>query len=531
MVEVRRFFGLSALIVALAVVATGCSSGREQGQQGTPQPAAEQRLVVGSLEDGYTSSPGPESDVGQYPLNANIFEGLVQMDADYGIVPVLATEWEFQAPNTWRFTLREGVQFHDGQPFNAEAVKYAFDRVAKTGGGTPGFGKRSTKVIDEYTVEVTPVFDNKRMIEQLVHPQYSIVAPGTDPADEPVGTGPFRFVSYTRQDSLVVERFDEYWGTKAELEQITFRFIPDPNARRLALEAGEVDMAIDVPREAVADLTAKGFVVETSAPGAYEAMYANISGEKGYTILQDQAVRQAIAYAIDRDALVQGVFEDLAAPEQTMIPSRLLGDAASQVEGFAYDPDQARQLLDDAGWVPGSDEIREKDGQRLSLVLVNGFPSSQTHGSVPEFLQDQLRDVGIEVEIAKTPDTASYEDRLAQGEGDLWLESGSQNDANPAFLPALLFWSVGLFGDIGYQPLFAPGGEFDDLIVDALASPDAQEVKDLMGEAMHVLIDQEAVVIAMAGIFRINALSDRVQGFEPHPSGLQVSYNGVFLSE
>jgi peptide/nickel transport system substrate-binding protein len=452
------------------------------------------------------------------------------MDADYGIVPVLATEWEFKAPNTWRFTLREGVKFHDGQPFNAEAVKYTFDRQAKTGGGTPGFGKNSTKIIDDFTVEVTPVFENRRLIEQLVHPQNSILAPGTDPAEEPIGTGPFGFVSYKRQDSLVVERFDEYWGPKPKLDQITFRFIPDPNARRLALEAEEVDLALEVPRESVADLTAKGFMVMTSDPGAYEAIYANISGEKGYTILQDVAVRQAIEYAIDRDSLVEGVFEGLAAPEQTMVPGRLLGDAASLVQGYPYDPDQAAQLLDGAGWVPGSDGIREKDGQRLTLVLVNGFPSAQEHGSVPEFLQDQLRDVGIEVEIAKTPDTASYEDRLAQGEGDLWLESGSQNDANPAFLPALLFWSVGLFGDIGYQPLFAPGGQFDDLIVEALAEPGSEEVKNLMGEAMRILIDEEAVVIPLAGIFRISAMSDRVQGFEPQPSGLQVKYDAVFLS-
>jgi peptide/nickel transport system substrate-binding protein len=227
---------------------------------------------------------------------------------------------------------------------------------------------------------------------------------------------------------------------------------------------------------------------------------------------------------------VEGVFEGLAEAEQTMIPTRLLGDAASVVQGYPYDPDQAAQLLDGAGWVPGSDGIREKDGQRLTLVLVNGFPSAQDHGSVPEFLQDQLRDVGIEVEIAKTPDTASYEDRLAQGEGDLWLETGSQNDANPAFLPALLFWSVGLFGDIGYQPLFAPGGQFDDLIVEALAEPGSEEVKNLMGQAMQILIDQEAVVIPLAGIFRISGMTDRVQGFEPQPSGLQVMYDAVFLS-
>ncbi len=506
------------------------SCGGDGDDSGGGEQAAVQRLVVGAGEDAYETE-GAEANVGAYPVNVNIFEGLVRMDADYGIVPALATEWQFEAPNTWRFTLREGVTFHDGTPFDAEAVKYSFDRIAKAGGGTPGFDKNSTKIIDDFTVEVTPSFENRRMVEQLVHPENSIIAPGSNPGEEPIGTGPFKFSSYDRQEQIVVERNDDYWGEPPTLEQITFRFLPEPNARRLALEAGEVDLILDVPREAVADLEAKGFVTETSDVGAYEAIYNNISGQNGYTILQDPAVRQAIGYAIDRDALVEGVFEGLAAPEQTMIPSRLLDEEnAGKIEGYAFDPEQAQQLLDDAGWTVGEDGIRVKDGQRLTLELINGFPSAQVHGAVPEFVQDQLKDVGIEVEIVKTPDSAAYEERLNSGEGDMWLEQGSQNDANPAFLPALLFWSEGLFGDIGYQPLFAPGGEFDPLIVDALASPDSGEVKSLVADAMHVLIDEEAVVLPLAGIYRINVMSDKVQGFEAQPSGLQVRYDEVSIT-
>jgi peptide/nickel transport system substrate-binding protein len=515
--------GLAALLLTSA-----CAGDDGDGEEGAE--SVEQRLVVGAADDGYTTD-GAEADVGQYPLNVNIFEGLVRMDSNYEIQPVLATDWEFHAPNTWRFTLREDVSFHDGTPFNAEAVKYTFDRVAKTGGGTPGFGKKSTKVVDDFTVEITPSFENRRLVEQLVHPSYSILAPGSNPSKEPIGTGPFKFVSYARQEQIVVERNDDYWGDPATLEEITFRFLPEPNARRLALEAGEVDLILDVPREAVADLEAKGFVTENSEVGAYSAVYQNISGEKGYTILQDPAVRRAVGYAIDRDALVEGVLEGLASPEQTMIPSRLLGEEnAAKIEGFDYDPEQAEQLLEEAGWTVGEDGIREKDGQPLNLELINGFPTSQAHGAVPEFIQDQLREVGIGVEIVKTPDTPSYEERLNAGEGDLWMEQGSQNDANPAFLPALLFWSTGLYGDIGYQPLFAPGGEFDKLIVDALASPNSEEVKSLVAEAMHVLIDEEAVVIPLTGIYRITVMTDQVQGFEGQASGLQVRYDGVSIS-
>src|SRR5215207_1552234 len=148
-------------------------------------------VTIGAEEDGYTTT-GVEANTGQYPLNVNIFEGLVRMDPSYGIVPVLAQSWALQSDNTWRFKLRQGVMMHDGKPFNAESVRYTFDRIASKGGGTPGFKKGGTKIVDDYTVDVTPSFPNQRLVEQIVHPEYAIVAAGTDPVKQPTGTGPFR---------------------------------------------------------------------------------------------------------------------------------------------------------------------------------------------------------------------------------------------------------------------------------------------------------------------------------------------------
>lgn len=519
---------LPALGLVGILVLSACSVGGGGGDGGSSGPV-EQELTVAADEDTYVTQ-GAEAAVGQYPLNANIFESLVRMNENYEIEPALATSWEFKAPNTWRFELRKGVTFHDGTPFNAEAVKYTFDRVAKTGGGTPGFAKDGTKVIDDYTVEVTPQFENRRLLEQLVHPSYSIIGPGSNPGKEPIGTGPFELVEYKRRQQIVVKRYDDYWDGAAKLDEITFRFIPDPNTRRLALEAEEVDLVLDVAREAIPDLESKGFVIAESQPGAYSAMYLNISGQKGYTILQDSDVRHAIGYAIDRETLISGILEGLATNDQTMVPARLLEEAnATKVDGFSYDPARAQRLLEDAGWKKGPDGMRARNGEPLQLQLINGFPSASDHGAVPEYIQSQLADVGIDVEIVKTPDTPSYEERLAAGEGDIWMEQGSQNDANPLFLPALLFWSVGLFGDIGYQQLFAPGDEFDALIEEALASPDPAEVKEIVGNAMHVLIDQEAVVIPLAGLYRINVLTEEVQDFQTQPSQLQIRFDTVSM--
>jgi peptide/nickel transport system substrate-binding protein len=484
-------------------------------------------LIVGAEEDGYTLT-GTEAGIGLYPLNANIFEGLVRMDPSYGIVPVLARSWSVK-DNTWRFVLRKGVKFHDGREFTAEAVKHSFDRIAGLGGGTPGFDKKGTKIVDEYTVEVTPQFENLRLVEQIVHPEYSIIAPGTDPVKQQIGTGPFRFGSYKRQQEIVVDRFAGYWGTPAILDRITFKFLPEANARRLALEGDEVGLILGVPNETAASLKGKGFDVHVSPAGAYEAMYANIGGRKGYTLLQDGAVRHAIEYAIDRDALVNGIYNGQAHAEQTMIPSRVLGSAAATVKGYTYDAAMAKKLLDDAGWAPGDDGIRSKGGKRLALEIVSGFPSAAVHTGVPEFVQDQLKQVGIGVKIVKTADDAAYTARTESLQGDLWLERGNQNDANPSFLPALLFSKKGLFGPGDYQRMFAPGGNFDRLINKALSAPSDEAVQSLTAQAMAAIIDDDAIVVPLAGISQISA-SKNVTGFEPHSSALQVRYDRVALT-
>jgi peptide/nickel transport system substrate-binding protein len=517
-------FGVAGLLAACG------SSSKTTAKTTAGSPKQGGTLRVGADADAYVLS-GSGANVGQYPLNANIFEGLVRMDQNYGIVPVLATSWALNG-NTWRFNLRRNVKMHNGQPFNASSVKYTFDLIATTGGGgTPGFAKHGTKIVDDYTVDVTPTFPNARLVEQIVHPENYIVAANTDPVKHPTGTGPFQYTSYQHQQSLAVSRFAGYWGKPAYLDGITFSFIPDSNARMLALESGSIDVMLLVPNQSANDLKSKGYTVGVSPVGAYEAFYINISGKKGYTIGQDANVRKAIEYGIDRAALIKGIYGGVAAAEQTMIPSRLLTAAnAALIKGYAYNPTMAKQMLDSAGWKVGSSGIRAKGGKTLSLQLIDGFPSPDSHTGVPEFVQAQLKQIGINVSIIVTPDNASYSARMNALQGDLWLEQGNQNDANPSFLPALLFSTKGLFGGSAYQTMFAPGGEFDVLINKALSTTSETEVKSLTAQAMHIIIDQDGIVVPLAGIPRIVATTSKVQGFDNEPSQLQVKYNGVWLS-
>lgn len=487
-------------------------------------------MTVGFTDDQYVVE-GPKATLGLYPLNTNVAETLTYLEADYGVKPLLAERWELQEPNTWRFYLRKGVTFHDGQPLNAAAVKTGlFDRVAAAGGGTINAGPESAVVVDEMTIDFTPTKPNLRVPEQIVHPQNAVIAPGSDLTKQAVGTGPFRFVEYLPKERIVVERNADYWGDKARLERITFRFYPDSSARRLALEAGEIDFAFQVPRDDVEGLKQKGFKIENSPVGAYEAMYANVHSPAPRDILTDVQVRKAIAMGIDRKKLVNGVLNGLASTDQTYIPPNALGDHADAIEGYEFNPSKAKSLLDAAGWKPGAGGIREKDGRPLKLILASGFPSAEVHRPIPTFLQSELKKIGVEIEIVERPDSASFQEVITSGTADLYLEQGNQNDANPGFLPVLLFYTGGTGADAPYQKLFAPGEKFDKLIEPSLTERDPDEVQRIVAEALSEAIDEQVTIIPLAGIFRIYGMKKGVEGFVPHPAFLHVRWDEVSLS-
>ena len=499
---------------------------------GAAQEAPSGSARVGVSEDGYRTDE--RANVGFYPLNTGIFESLVHLTPDYQIEPLLAEAWELVAPSTWRITLRQGVTFHDGSVFDAKAVKYTMDRIAANGGGVMGIGEESTVIVDDHTVEITPTYVNMRLMQQIGHPNSSILPEGLNPAEQRIGTGPFREVEYVAGDHYTVAAHPDYWGEDAAgVGEITFRFYPDPTSRLLALQAGDVDLIIDVPRQSASQVEAAGATLRTGPVGAYEAMYVNINGAEPYDLGGDPAVREAISMAIDRQQIIDSAWQGFAEPGTTMIPPAILGDSASLVSAPELDVEGAKQVLEAAGWVAGDGDVRAKDGRELKLTIINGYGTAADHGSVPELLQAQLKAIGVNVEIVQTPDTATYEQRLAVGEGDLWLEAGSQNDGNPCFLPDLLFSSPVEGGDpesTMYGRAFAPGEAFDTAITAAREAEEVSDVQKAAAEAMNVVINEERVVIPLCGFYRIIGASSAVAGFDLHASGVNQRWTSLTLN-
>lgn len=501
-----------AILALLASLVAACG--------GAPEHRSADTLTIGARGDDYVTRP-ERSQLGLYPLSLNICEPLVRMAPDFSVQPLLATRWEYRGDNTWRFHLRPGVRFSNGQPLTSEAVRWTIAVAARREPHTFLYAD-SVKIIDPLTVDLTPRQRNLRLVDQLVHPSYGILAPGSEPSKGPIGTGPFKFAGYQPDEWIAAVRNESYWGKKASVRRLVFRFLPDETTRVLSVESGGVDLILDLPRSQATRLSNERGLRVVSAPiGRVAALFLNRRGARPYDALKDLRLRRAIACAIDRQALIRDVWGGYGNPVATIGPPGILGSFQAEVRGIPYDPKRAAELLDSAGWLRGPGGLRMKERRPLELTFI-AWP--EFDAAVLEFIQGQLAAAGISLRIMRFPDQASYDARLNNGAFDLDLEAGSQNDADPMFLPTLRFYSK---SPIRSTPWFVLNERFDNIIVAGLHATERAAVQRRSAEAMHMIVDEDVVAIPLAGLGRIYAMRDGVTGFVPHPSQLNQQWSGL----
>lgn len=536
--EMRLHLRKIALIVTLALATASCSGGSDddpvRGDGGDPNaPAAMQELVVGAGPDPWIESETDRKRFPNFPLHADVCETLVRMDTHFQLESGLATDWEYVENNTFRFHLREEAQFSDGRPVDAEAVRFTVDYILQEPslGGVSQFGPESTNVVDDRTVDIRPEETNLRLLQQLPHATNSVLAPTSDPLNDPNVTcsGPLKVASYSPETELVVERNEGYWGDPAKLDKLTFRFYPDDTTRALALQNGEVDLISDVPRSIATSLADEtGIKVQQSPVGLVILLYVARRGpDSSDKLLADPLLRRAVAHAIDKQSFVDGVLDGYGEVVSTATPPSLLGSDLDTVGGIPYDLDAASDLLDEAGWVPGSDGIRLKDGRPLTLSVV--FSTSGIDITMVEFVQAQLSKVGIDAQVDQL-DSGAYSDRVRNGEYDLNMQPFNQRNADPSFALTLR-WSA-RFGN-NSSPYDSPGSEsdFERIIEQIQQTADEDELRRLSAEATHELLVEEVAGIPLAGTYNIYAMKEEVQGLDPHPSNTNQRWSNVFISE
>jgi peptide/nickel transport system substrate-binding protein len=534
----RALRAVGGAVLTGALLMTACDGADETAPEtddeaeSEPDPEREQTLTVGMSEDRWAGSEINQKRFTSYPSpNASTCEEPIGLTKEFDLEPRLATDWEYAGDNTFRFELREGVEFTDGTPFDAEAFKEAIDYKAEEPSVTglsfvePG----DAEVVDEHTVEITPSRRNQRLFEQITHPSWAILSPDSDPLADPESlhcTGPYEVASYEAEEQVTVVRNEEYWDEPGELEEMTFRFFPDDSARLLALEAGEVDAIGEVPRAQVSAVEEMPEVdVVRAPPGQNILVYMALRGPEGAEKpTGDLQVRRAIAHAIDRDAYIEGVLDGEAERVDHVAPPSVLGEHADTVEGVPHDPDEAERLLEEAGWEMGDDGVREKDGERLELTTIYA-PDRVDLPSV-EFVQAELAEVGIDAQIEQL-ETAVFTERRNNGEYDLSVSNSNQNNANPAFLMNLVWYSQAL-SDMAKFIAPGPDSRFDELIEQIHEEDEFEELQRLSAEAMSELVDEEVVTVPLAGTYRIYALHEDLASFDPHPSGINQKWHTTY---
>ncbi len=302
-------------------------------------------------------------------VGVSLFDSLVGRDAENRIVPQLAESWRLVDDVTWQLKLRRGVVFHDGEPFNAETVRFTFQRVLDPEQKSPNRANVAeivrVEVVDDYTVNVVTRQPYAPLINRLldfamVPPKYVVEKGNQGMALRPVGTGPYRFVELIKDDRMVVEAFDRHWRGAPKIKRIVYKPIPEPFTRAAALRNNEVDLVTTMPPSLARELERAPGIRVQRVPSSW-IIYLGLNALK--KPLSDVKVRQALNYATDVDAIIRNVLEGNGRKLEGPLTPQMFGYDAS-IKGYPYDPARARKLLAEAGYPDGVEIILESPAGR-----------------------------------------------------------------------------------------------------------------------------------------------------------------------
>ncbi|MEP3441714.1 MAG: ABC transporter substrate-binding protein [Sulfitobacter sp.] len=379
---------------------------------------AETVLNVAQRQDPQNLDPIDTFRLSWGSIASNVFEGLVFRGEDLQLQPGLATGWEFLDDETRiRFTLREGVEFHNGEPFNAEAVKYTFDRLLGEQGEQGPQRSNYTSisevvVVDEFTVDFMMERPDPVLITKLAGYGAMIVPPkyieevGEEAFDmKPVGTGPFMVADYQPTIGVRLEKSDSYWNGEAKVDVVDIRFISEDATRIAELLSGGVDIALNIPKPSVQTIQANENVDLVSVDGP-TVVINRFNTKTGITT--DPLVRRAIAHAIDTNAIIEAMLGGLASPISSAQGEKSFGNDPELVP-YAYDPERAKSLLAEAGIEAGTE-------------ITLDFPGNlDTFREVSQVIAAYLDQVGLKLNVRPHESSVYFNDVLPNGKtGELY---------------------------------------------------------------------------------------------------------------
>ena len=459
--------------------------------EGTPVPGGS--VVYGMTQDLASLDPHVDTDAGTRDVVFNLYEGLVKPTSDGGFIAAVASDYTISDDaKTYTFTLRDGITFHDGTPVTIEDVKYSIDRYAEIQGESSAFSSLvdSVEVQDDKTL----VVNLKESYSEFLPMMTIAIIPQSneDPVGNPIGTGPFKYVSYTPGQNLELEKYDGYWQEGVpSLDSVEFKFIADVDTAFVELQAGTIDI-LKYLTSAQAETLGDDYNIVQGSMNLVHAMYLN----SAYEPLSKTEVRQALCYAVDRDAINNFIFGG----KSHIIGSHMIPAMSKYYEPeaetvYSYDPEKAKELLADAGYADGFD---------LEITVPSSYSQ---HVDSAQIIADELSQVGINV-------------TLNQVEWSTWLQDvykGGNFQATVIGFDGTLApsdWLKKYVTDDAKNFMHYSNTEYDDVFNTAYTTVDDDVKVENYKKAQMILAEDAAAVY-------IEAVSKKFGGYTFYPTAAE----------
>ena len=460
-------------------------------------------------------------------MNRMMYENLAKFDEKLRIVPGLATKWEQSKDGmTWTFFLRKGVKFHDGTPFNAEAVKVFIERMigpekpSRAGLYTPFVN--SVEIVDEFTIKINLKTPFAFFLNNLAHSASGIISPtalktyGKDIARRACGTGPFKFVEWVHGDHLTMVRNDEYWGGKPYLDKIIVKTVKEDSARVMMLQSGDAQLIVRIPSEDIPRLE-KDPKIKLDSTETLRVLYIGINCSK--KLFKDVRVRQALNYAVDKEAIVKSIYQERAQVVAGIVAP--LATGYFPIKGYPYDPEKAKKLLAEAGY---------PQGFKAKLWSPQGrYPKDF---ELAQAVQQQLKRVGIDCTL-DTMEWAAYlaatRKKPEESEHELFLLGWAPSTAEARWILYPLY-STEQWVPEGNNRSYFSNKEFDELVTKFTRATNKADMDKYLKAAQELLI-KEAPSIFILGTKETIGFSKKLNGVINSPLELTYFDNKTYLEK
>lgn len=487
-----------AIASCMAVALAGCGGSGDTAE-------AKDTLIVAHGSDAQTLDPHNTNDQPSSRVSVQIYSQLVEVDQDMNLLPGLATSWEQIDETTTQFRLREGVLFHNGEELKASDVKFTFERMI----ASPTVAHivdaiKGVEVIDDYTVNVMTSEPFGPLLYHLTHTAASILnekavtLAGDDYGQQPVGTGPFQFVDWNVGDRVTMEAFDEYYGGKPEIQNLVYRNITEGTNRAIALETGEIDIAYDIEaidKSTIINHKNLELIEEESLSQSFIAFNTRKAP------FDDKKVRQAVAYSINADDIVEAVILGAGRASNSPIGPKVFGHNPD-ARLYRQNHEKARELLTEAGY---------PDGFSTSLWVSDSPVAIQ----MAQVVQAQLRQAGIHMSI-EVVEWGAFLDGTNRGDHEMlymsWITVTGDADYG---LYALV--SSNTHGGAGNRAFYT-NEKVDELLQAGRVSSDQEERRKIYAEIQEILQD-ELPIFSSHYNFQNVGVQSNVKDFQLAPGG------------